>query len=61
MGALTVDPEPDSGQEWDDLVRIREETDAPARAARRGRRRRPPPPPGGWRAGSEHQSPITRF
>ncbi|MFG2565797.1 Uma2 family endonuclease [Streptomyces sp. NPDC048567] len=31
MSALTVDPAPGpgQGQEWDDLVRIREETDAP--------------------------------
>ncbi|MEV6259659.1 Uma2 family endonuclease [Streptomyces sp. NPDC051784] len=29
MSALTVDPVPGHGQEWDDLVRIWEETDAP--------------------------------
>ncbi|MFG3531470.1 Uma2 family endonuclease [Streptomyces sp. NPDC047917] len=29
MSALTVDPAPGHGQEWDDLVRIWEETDAP--------------------------------
>lgn len=29
MGALTVDPLPGSGHGWDDLVRIREETDGP--------------------------------
>ncbi|MFE7747645.1 Uma2 family endonuclease [Streptomyces sp. NPDC057428] len=29
MGALTVDPGPGHGQDWDDLVRIWEETDAP--------------------------------
>lgn len=29
MSALTVDPVPGNGQEWDDLVRIWEETDAP--------------------------------
>ncbi|MFE7620063.1 Uma2 family endonuclease, partial [Streptomyces sp. NPDC057496] len=29
MGALTVDPAPGHGREWDDLVRIWEETDAP--------------------------------
>ncbi|MDT0494991.1 Uma2 family endonuclease [Streptomyces griseus] len=29
MSALTVDPVPSPGQDWDDLVRIWEETDAP--------------------------------
>ncbi|MFD4022742.1 Uma2 family endonuclease [Streptomyces sp. NPDC058576] len=29
MGALTVEPVPGPGQDWDDLVRIWEETDAP--------------------------------
>ncbi|MFE7467756.1 Uma2 family endonuclease [Streptomyces sp. NPDC057499] len=29
MSALTVDPAPGHGREWDDLVRIWEETDAP--------------------------------
>lgn len=29
MSALTVEPVPGPGQDWDDLVRIREETDAP--------------------------------
>ncbi|WP_327115395.1 Uma2 family endonuclease [Streptomyces sp. NBC_01341] len=29
MSALTVDPGPGHGQDWDDLVRIWEETDAP--------------------------------
>ncbi|MFD0426893.1 Uma2 family endonuclease [Streptomyces parvus] len=29
MGPLTVDPAPGPGQDWDDLVRIWEETDAP--------------------------------
>ncbi|MFF8712008.1 Uma2 family endonuclease [Streptomyces sp. NPDC015184] len=29
MSALTVDPAPGRGREWDDLVRIWEETDAP--------------------------------
>lgn len=29
MSALTVDPAPGHGQDWDDLVRIWEETDAP--------------------------------
>ncbi|PCG87566.1 restriction endonuclease [Streptomyces sp. WZ.A104] len=29
MSALTVDPVPGHGQDWDDLVRIWEETDAP--------------------------------
>ncbi|ARF74790.1 restriction endonuclease [Kitasatospora albolonga] len=29
MSALTVDPVPGPGQDWDDLVRIWEETDAP--------------------------------
>ncbi|MFC8697446.1 hypothetical protein [Streptomyces parvus] len=29
MSALTVDPAPGPGQDWDDLVRIWEETDAP--------------------------------
>lgn len=29
MSALTVDPAPGFGQDWDDLVRIWEETDAP--------------------------------
>ncbi|SNB72124.1 hypothetical protein SAMN02745831_00915 [Streptomyces sp. PgraA7] len=28
MDPLTVDPAPGPGQDWDDLVRIREETDA---------------------------------
>jgi len=29
MSAVTVEPVPGPGQDWDDLVRIREETDAP--------------------------------